>query len=114
MGDELEATSILGSVKKLLGSDDYFDVDLIIHINSVFSELQQIGVGPENGFEIEDDQTEWSEYTENRKIMNMVKTYMVLKVRLVFDISTASSYMIETWKQECQRLEWRLQTECDK
>lgn len=107
-------TSILGSVRKLLGSDNYFDIDLIIHINSAFSELQQLGVGPEEGFAIEDESTEWEEYTNDKKIMNMVKTYMVLKVRLAFDISTASSYMIETWKQECQRLEWRLQVACDR
>jgi len=110
---DVNADSILESVRKMIEADNYFDLDLITHINTVFSELQQMGVGPEDGFEIEDESTEWSEYTEDKKIMNMVKTYIVLRVRLVFDASTASSYLMETWKQECARLEWRLNAACD-
>ena len=105
--------SILGSVRKLLGSDEYFDQDLILHINTVFSKLQQMGVGPAGGFSITDDTTEWSSYTDNEPILNMVKTYMVLQVRLHFDISTASSYLIETMKQQSDELEWRLNSACD-
>lgn len=106
--------SILGSVRKLLGSEDeYFEPDLIIHINTAFATLQQLGVGPENGFSIEDDTTQWSEYTNNETILNMVKSYMVLKVKLLFDISTASSNVIETMKQECAEYEWRLNVAAD-
>lgn len=111
---EVNADSILGSVKKLIGSDAYFDQDLILHINSVFASLQQMGVGPEDGFAIIDDSTVWSDYTSDIKIMNMVKSYMVLRVKLLFDISTASSYLIEQWRKECSEYEWRLNVACDK
>lgn len=111
---EVATESILGSVKKLIGSDEYFDQDLILHINSVFSALQQMGVGPADGFSITDDTTLWGEYTGNANIMNMVKSYMVLRVKLLFDISTASSYLIEQWRKECAEYEWRLNVACDK
>lgn len=105
--------SILGSVRKLLGSDEYFDQDLILHINTVFSKLQQMGVGPEGGFSIEDGTTDWDEFTEDESILNMVKSYMVLQVRLLFDISTASSSLVDTMKQQSAELEWRLNSACD-
>lgn len=105
--------SILGSVRKLLGSDEYFDQDLILHINTVFSKLQQMGVGPEGGFSIEDGTTDWDEFTEDESILNMVKSYMVLQVRLLFDISTASSSLVDTMKEQSAELEWRLNSACD-
>ena len=105
--------SILGSVRRALGSDEYFDQDLILHINTVFSKLQQMGVGPEGGFSIDDDKSEWDEFTEDEPVLNMVKSYMVLQVRLLFDISTASSWLIETMKQQSSELEWRLNSACD-
>lgn len=105
--------SILGSVKKLVGSDDYFDTDLIIHINTIFSKLFQMGVGPAEGFSIEDDTSEWSEFTEDDVLLNMVQSYMVLQVKLLFDISTASSYLIETMKEQSAELEWRMNSYCD-
>lgn len=111
---EVNTDSILYSVKKLIGSDEYFDQDLILHINSVFSALQQMGVGPKEGFSITDGEALWSDYTSNVKIMNMVKSYMVLRVKLLFDISTASSYLIEQWRKECAEYEWRLNVACDK
>lgn len=111
---EVSTESILGSVKKLIGSDEYFDQDLILHINSVFSALQQMGVGPKEGFSITDDTTLWSEYTSDINIFNMVKSYMVLRVKLLFDISTASSYLIEQWRKECAEYEWRLNVAFDK
>lgn len=105
--------SILGSVRRALGSDNYFDQDLILHINTVFSKLQQMGVGPEGGFSIEDGSSEWDEFTEDEPVLNMVKSYMVLQVRLLFDISTASSGLIDTMKQQSAELEWRLNSACD-
>ena len=105
--------SILGSVRKLLGPDEYFDTDLIIHINTVFSILQQMGVGPDGGFFIEDESAVWSDYMNDEPILNMVKSYMVLKVRLLFDLSTASSSLIEEWNSKCAELEWRLNAACD-
>ena len=105
--------SILRSVRKLIGSDEYFDTDLIIHINSVFSKLTQMGIGPSEGFSIEDDEAEWDEFTEDDEMLNMVKSYMVLQVRLLFDISTASSYLVDTMKQQCAEFEWRMNSYCD-
>ena len=106
--------SILESVKKLTdSSDNFYEPDLIIHINTVFSKLQQLGVGPAAGFAIDDENTTWDEYTENKAILNMVKSYMVLQVKLLFDISTASSYLIETMKQQSAELEWRLNAAVD-
>lgn len=105
--------SILGSVRKLIGSDEYFDTDLIIHINSTFSKLTQMGIGPKEGFSIEDDKSEWDEFTEDDEMLNMVKSYMILQVRLLFDISTASSYLVETMKQQSAELEWRMNSYCD-
>lgn len=105
--------SILKSIRKMLGSDTYFDTDLIIHINTVFSKLQQMGVGPEGGFSIEDESSEWDEFTEDEPILNMVKSYMVLQIKLLFDITTASSSLIEVMKEQSAELEWRLNAACD-
>lgn len=110
---EAIAESILGSVRKLIASDDYFDTDLIIHINTVFARLQQMGVGPEGGFSISDDTAVWSDYTSDEPIFNMVKTYMTLQVKLFFDNSTLSSYVIELMKEQSAELEWRLNSASD-
>lgn len=105
--------SILGSVKKLLGVEDYFDSDLIIGINTTFAKLQQIGVGPTDGFSISDGTTTWSEYTNDENVLNMVKSYMAIQVKLLFDISTASSYLIQELNKKSDELEWRLNAAVD-
>lgn len=102
--------SILTSIKKLLGIPaeyTHFDADLIMHINSVFVILQQIGVGPEQGFFIEDDSTTWNEYISDSIQMQAVKSYIHLKVKLLFD-PPASSAVMECTKQMISELEWRL------
>ena len=104
--------SILNSIKKLLGMTvDYnpFDDDIIIHINSVFSTLNQMGVGPSNGFSIEDSSTTWDEYTEDESVKNIVKTYMFLKVKLLFDPPTLGS-VTESINNQLKELEYRLYT----
>ena len=102
--------SILESVKKLINAegDGYFDTDLIIHINTIFSVLQQMGVGPEDGFSIDDNKATWDEFTEDEPIFNMVKTYMALRVKLFFDIASASSYYVTQLQAEADELEWRI------
>ena len=110
---EVNMNSILDSVRKQIASDDYFDPDLILHINSVFSILTQMGVGPKEGFSISDASTEWSAFTSNDVMLNMVKTYMGLRVKLFFDISTASSYLIQQWNDQCRELEWIMNSYCD-
>ena len=109
--------SILTNTKKILGiAEDYeaFDVDIIMHINSVFSTLQQIGVGPELGFEIENKMDVWSTYLgEDNYLLNMVKTYMYMRVRLMFD-PPATSFAIDSMQKQIDQMEWRLQVATDR
>ena len=102
--------SILTSVKKMLGIPedyDHFDTDIIMHINSVFMTLNQIGVGPADGFSIEDDRATWFEYVRSTKQLQAIKSYMFLKVRLLFD-PPSSSVVAECMKQQAAEFEWRL------
>ena len=103
-------TSILTSTKKVLGIDrDYtaFDLDIITHINTAFSILTQLGVGPAEGFMIEDDTTEWAEFIVDDMQYNSVKTYVYLKTRQLFDPPT-TSYLITAFDEQIRELEWRL------
>lgn len=107
--------SILTSIKKLLGIDkdyDHFDTDIIIHINSAFLDLAQIGVGPEEGFSIEDDTDTWDDFIPNNPKLEAVKTLMYLKVKLIFD-PPLSSAVIEAMNRQIDRLEWRLSVAVD-
>lgn len=109
-------TSILTSIKKLLGiTEDYdhFDADIIMHINSVFMILNQLGVGPKEGFRIEDETSTWNDYLGNSILLESVKTYIYLRVRLLFDSTTLSSTVIESMKQTISELEWRLNVTAD-
>ena len=103
--------SILTSVKKIVGiseEDESFDTDLIMHINSVFMTLRQIGVGPSTGFRIEDKSALWSDFIPSDDLtMEAVKTYMYLKVRLVFDPPTSSAAMT-AMQEMAKEYEWRL------
>ena len=108
--------SILTSVKKLLGlTKEYtaFDPDLIMHINSVLMILRQMGVGPAEGFSISDATATWTEFCEGRADLEAVKSYVALKVRLLFDPPQSSSTM-EATKNLIGELEWRLYVMCDK
>lgn len=102
--------SILTSIKKLLGiPEDYehFDQDIIIHINSVFMILNQLGVGPTEGFTITDKTAVWREFISDNKKFESVKTYMYMKVRLLFDPPLSSAVM-ECINKVISELEWRL------
>lgn len=101
--------SILKSIKQLVGvneDDTSFDMDIMIHINSVFSDLNQLGVGPETTFSIMDDSTIWSEFTDDDALFNNVKTYMYLRVKLIFDPPT-SSFVLSALERQVKELEWR-------
>lgn len=103
--------SILTSIKKLLGiAEEYehFDADIIMHINSVFMTLTQLGVGPSGGFYIEDEQTVWTDYIPDMTKLQAVKTYIYLKVRLLFDPSSLGSATLAAYERQIQELEWRL------
>lgn len=105
-------TSILNSTKKILGiADDYtaFDLDIITHINTALSTLTQLGIGPTVGFMIEDEIATWEDFITYFNIfqLNTVKSYVFLRVRLLFDPPT-TSYLINSMERQIQELEWRL------
>ena len=102
--------SILVSIKKMLGiSEDVkiFDADIIIHINSVLMILNQLGVGPSKGFSITDATSTWSEFIPNESSIEAVKSYVYLKVRLLFDPPTSSA-AIESYNKMIAEFEWRI------
>lgn len=102
--------SILTSIKKMLGIPEeytHFDTDITIHINSVFMILNQLGVGPSEGFSIKDNNTKWSDFIKDSNKIESVKSYMFLKVKLIFDPPLSSS-VIESINRQINELEWRL------
>jgi hypothetical protein len=104
--------SILKSTKKILGiADDYpvFDLDVITHINTAFSTLTQLGVGPSAGFTIEDDDPVWADFIGTGPQYHAVKSYVFLKVRSLFD-PPQTSYLINAMNEQIRELEWRLNT----
>jgi hypothetical protein len=110
--------SILMSVKKQLGGlepteESPFDPDIIMQINGVFGILQQLGVGPKEGFAIEDAGALWSDFTTDRIILNMVKPYTFAKVKLGLDISTTSASAIEALNRQVAEFEWRMNVRVD-
>ena len=105
--------SILDSTKKMLGlATDYtaFDLDVITHINSVFSVLTQLGIGPERGFSIEDSSTTWDEYLGGNKLLHTIKSYVYLRVRILFDPPSAG-YVLTAIENQIKELEWRINME---
>lgn len=107
--------SILISIKKLLGISseyDFFDADVIMHINTAFMVLYQLGVGPSTPFMIEDASATWSDFLGDSNDLAGVKTYIYLKVKLVFDPPQSSAAM-EAIKQNIAELEWRLNATSD-
>lgn len=108
-------SSILISIKKLLGVDEYcdhFDSDIIMHINSVLSVLAQIGVGPSTGFIVTDNSQTWVDFLGDRKDIEMVKSYVFMRVKLIFD-PPQNSATIESMKRVIDEFEWRANLSVD-
>ena len=110
--------SILYSVKKQLGGMDPkeespFDDDIIMQINGVFGILQQLGVGPEEGFSISDGTSVWSDFIRDDKVLNMVKPYMYAKVKLGFDISSTPSSVVTVLQNLVSEYEFRMNVRVD-
>lgn len=104
------ANSILTETKKVLGvAEDYtaFDADILMHINSVFSTLTQLGIGPTNGFSIEDKEATWDAFLGSDLNLNQIKSYMYLRVRLLFD-PPGTSFLGDALDKQRIELEWRL------
>lgn len=102
--------SILKSTKKVLNIDPtstVFDTDILMHINSVFFKLNQLGIGPVNGFRIEDDAPTWDQFYGDDPRYDAVKTYVYLNVRLLFDPPTVGSH-VESVKEQITEFGWRL------
>lgn len=111
----MENNSILDTIKKLLGMPmEYtpFDVDIITHINSVFSTLAQMGVSPSNKiFQIEGNSETWEDFIDgDENILPSVKSYIYLKVKLLFDPPTNAA-LIESTNNQIKELEYRLYTQ---
>ena len=107
--------SILTSVKKLLGiveEYEHFDSDIIMHINSALFTLKQLGVGPSEGFTISDKNAVWTDFIEDITKVEAVKSYVYLKVKLVFDPPVSSAVM-EAIKNQISEYEWRLNVEVE-
>lgn len=102
--------SILNDIKSMLGptyDDDSFDTDIIIYINSIFTILRQLGIGPTTGYRIKDKKNIWSEFIKDEEMLDAVKTYIYLKVKLTFDPPLNAS-LVESFTNQAKELEWRL------
>jgi hypothetical protein len=111
-----DEASILDSTKKAIGiepSATAFDSDIIMHINTAFFSLQQLGLGPASGFMIEDSATKWGDYLGEKTNFNAVKSYIYLRVRLLFDPPT-TSFALDAISKQIQELEWRLNIEAER
>lgn len=110
---ETNKDSILLSIKKLLGlTDDYneFDDDIIMHINTVLANLVQIGVGPKDGYFIEDENAKWNDFLPDINTLHQVKSFVYLKVRLLFD-PPSNSVLTDSINRQIAELEWRMYTQ---
>lgn len=107
--------SIFNSIKSLLGPDDsynVFDPDILIHINTAISVLTQLGVGPSAGFVVTGPNEKWSDFIGDDKTLNMVKTYIYMKVKMAFD-PPANSSVLSAYQEACKEYEWRMNVEVD-
>ena len=107
--------NILDSIKKLLGIDEAdlnFDQELIMHINSVFMVLNQLGVGPVGGFKISSNEEVWTDFVGTRLDLESVKSYIYLKVRLLFD-PPQNSFLVAAIEKQIEENEWRLQVQVE-
>ena len=107
--------SILNTIKKMLGIESdviEFDTEIIICINSAIANLSQLGVGPDDGFEILDKTTIWSNYLNNKKLLNNVKTCIFLKTKLLWD-PPANSFVVESYNKQITENEFRINVIAD-
>ena len=107
--------SILVTIRRMLGPSetyDYFDDELIPHINSAFNRLKQLGVGPSSGFSIMGDSETWSEFFSDNKVINMVISYIYLKVKMLFD-PPSNSITAESFKNQIAEYEWCMNVDAE-
>ena len=109
-----ESIYILESVRRsVVGfeDDEHFDPELVMHINTAFMILTQLGVGPSNGFSItQESPKKWAEFTQDEESLEAIKTYIYIRVRLMFD-PPSNSFLIDALERTARELEWRLNVE---
>lgn len=110
--------SVLNSVKEFIGlSEEYivpgFDSTIEMEINSGFSELHQLGVGPDTGFYITGPVEDWNEFVEDSLIQNLAREFIFLRTKLVFDPPSASA-VLDAYKARVEELKWRINVEADR
>ena len=108
--------SILMSIKKLLNvdeTDDAFDVDIGMLINSQFMTLAQLGIGPAEGFSVHDADVTWSDFSDDKTLIDAVKEFIYLKVRMIFD-PPASSVVADAYNSRIHEVEWRLNVQAER
>lgn len=106
----MEDESILLTIKKLLHiPEDYndFDHDILVHTNSAIATLHQLGVGPSEGYVVQDEENKWSEFQVQGITLQNVRTYIYLRVRLVFDPPT-NAFLVSSMEKQVQELDFRL------
>lgn len=111
----MDLESILATIRdRVVGSADEmsFDGDLIMHINSAFADLHDLGVGPTDGFEIKDATLSWTEFCKDPPVLNSVKEFVYLSVKLNFDPPTQAA-LLASMERRYSKLEWRLNAKCD-
>ena len=112
---DMESQSVLLTIRNMLGpSEDYeyFDSEIIPHINSVFNRLKQLGVGPSSGFSITGESETWGDFFQDSKIVNMVISYIYLKVKMQFD-PPSNSIASEAFKQQISEYEWCMNVDAE-
>ena len=108
--------SILQTIKKLIGispNDDAFDEDVMISINTAFDRLNTLGIGPEEGFRITDATATWREYLTDGKLIDSVKDYVFFSTKLMFDNASTSSFVIDSYQKQIDKLEFLFITKSD-
>lgn len=114
MNPDLE-NSILSSIKKSLGLEPeviQFDPDIIICINSILNVLTQIGVGPIKGFSIQSEVETWEDFIGEDKRLNMIKSYIIMKVKLMFDPPSIAA-VLTSYQEMIKEYECRLSYQVD-
>lgn len=107
--------NILNSIKKLLGiPEDYtaFDQDIMIHINSIFMILSELGVGPSNGYSLKDGTEKWGDFISDDENLEGIKTYVYMKVKTIFD-PPLNSAVLASMKELISEFEWRINNEAE-
>jgi hypothetical protein len=110
-----QTDSIFVSIKKMLGLEDNytpFDSDILVHINSALMTLTQLGIGPEEGFIVEDYSTTWGDFLTNKVMLGAVKNYVYTYVKMLFD-APSNSFVMESLKSKLEEMGWRLKVQAE-